>query len=304
MVPRVSTRDIDSPSTDPRADLILRGFVKRPLLVLVLVSAAAACAGGDSGSSTSGETPTPTVEESPTPTPTPIVTPPLHPTVEEAVDDGCATSIVRPLSEQLIAELNCISPGAVSEIPSDPQINVGNIFDFLQTPPGTSLPVVVDDRPGVTMTINSALRSLAQQYLLYEWYQSNTCGISLAASPGTSNHERGLAIDINDSAGWRDELQAHSWTWIGSSDPVHYDYTGGGTVNIQGSSVRAFQRLWNLNRPDDEIDVDGIYGPQTEARLAQSPVAGFGIDSTCGNTAVAMVPFRFVLDEAPEICGL
>lgn len=265
---------------------------------------ASAC-GGRSDSGASNE-PTPTPEETPVPTgtATPVVTPPLHPTVAEAVDDGCATSVVRPLSEQLIAELNCLSPSAVSVIPSDSQINVGSIFDFLQSPAGMSLPAVVDDRPGATMTINSALRSLAQQYLLFEWYQSGTCGISLAATPGTSNHERGLAVDIGDSAGWRDELQSHAWAWIGASDPVHYDYSGGGTVNIQGTSVRAFQRIWNLNRPDDTIAEDGAYGPQTKARLASSPVNGFGIPSTCGNDPAAIVPYRFVLEESPESCGL
>lgn len=261
----------------------------------VLIALAAGC--GPRGSSgNAGSTPTAT------PTATPIETPPLHPTVEEAIDDGCATSVVRPLSEQLLLELNCLEPGAVATIPADSQIDVGNIFDFLQTPAGATLPAVVDDRPGVTLAINSALRSLAQQYLLYEWYQAGICGISLAASPGTSNHERGLAIDIADSAGWQNELEGHSWSYLGPSDPVHYDFVGGGTANIQGASVLAFQRLWNLNREDDLIAEDGLYGPQTGARLAMSPVNGFGIPSSCGSTT-ASIPFRFVLDERAETCG-
>ena len=39
---------------------------------------------------------------------------------------------------------------------------------------------------GTKMTINSMLRTVAQQYLLYHWYQAGQCSISLAATPGTS----------------------------------------------------------------------------------------------------------------------
>ena len=271
-------------------------------MVAMLCAASSAC-GGDRASG-AGDDSTPTPEASPTPTAEPTPTQPPGPTIAEVVDDGCTTSVVRPLSEQLIAELNCLAPGAVATMPADPQLDVGNIFDFLQTAAGESLPAVLDDRPGATMTVNSALRSLAQQYLLYQWYEDGRCGIALAAMPGSSNHERGLAIDIGDSAGWRDELEAHAWDWLGSSDPVHYDFEGAGTVNIQGRSVLAFQRLWNVNHPDDEIDEDGLYGPQTGGKLALAPVNGFAIGSTCGSDPSAIVAFRWVLEERPETCGL
>ena len=48
------------------------------------------------------------------------------------------------------------------------------------------------------MSINSAFRTVAQQYLLYAWYKQGRCGIGLAATPGNSNHEQGLAVDIED----------------------------------------------------------------------------------------------------------
>jgi hypothetical protein len=38
------------------------------------------------------------------------------------------------------------------------------------------------------ITLNSAFRSSAEQYLLYEYYKRGQCGISLAAAPGSSNH--------------------------------------------------------------------------------------------------------------------
>ena len=257
--------------------------------------------GGGDGEQESVVSPTP-VEPTPEPEPTPYGDNP-GPTVGEYVASACGTSVVRPLSEQLIAELNCLQPNAVSRIPPDPQLDVGNIFDFLQTPASVSLPVVADERPGATLSFNSALRSLAQQFLLYEWYLAGRCGIALAAVPGTSNHERGLAIDIDDNAGWRDELEGNAWDWLGANDPVHYDFEGAGTVSITGTSVRAFQRLWNVNHPEDPIAEDGDYGPQTRARLRQSPANGFVIGSTCGAEPFAAHAFVFEPDR-PETCGL
>ncbi|NIS33710.1 MAG: hypothetical protein GWO04_28795, partial [Actinobacteria bacterium] len=113
------------------------------------------------------------------------------------------------------------------------------------------------------------------------WYRAGRCGISLAASPGRSNHESGLAVDVSDYSSWRSRLEAQGFRWLGSSDPVHFDYVGGGTTDLSGLSVLAFQRLWNRNHPDDPITEDGLYGPQTEARLAMAPAEGFATGAVC-----------------------
>jgi hypothetical protein len=286
--------------------------VGRFVAIAVLVSIGVAGCGGPATSSQGAEdegTPTPVASETPNVEPTPEPEPTPYgdnpgASVGDHVASSCATSVVRPLSEQLIAELNCLQPDVVSRIPNDNQLNVGNIFDYLQTDPAESLPGVANDRPGATMTFNSALRSLAQQFLLYEWYLAGRCGIPLAATPGTSNHERGLAIDIADSVGWRDELEGNNWNWLGPSDAVHYDFVGGGTVNISGTSVRAFQRLWNLNHPDDMIVEDGDYGPNTRTRLRNAPANGFIIGSSCGEPGMFAAHSFVFEDDRPETCGL
>lgn len=244
---------------------------------------------------------TPSPDETPDATPVPTSTGPY---VGDYIGSSCATAVVRPLSVQLLAELNCIKPDAVDQIPPDNQIEPGTTFDFLQTPAGDSLPGVVDLRPGVDLRINSALRSLAQQYMLYQWYVAGRCGITLAATPGTSNHERGLALDIQDTAGWRNELESRNWDWIGASDPVHYDYRGAGTTNILGDSVLAFQRLWNRNNPGDTIAEDGDYGPATAQRLRRSPAGGFPQGSSCGAETSITNQMLLVADEEPEVCAL
>jgi hypothetical protein len=131
---------------------------------------------------------------------------------------------------------------------------------------------------------------LPQQYLLYRWYQTGRCGIGLAAPPGKSNHESGIAVDINDNAGWRAAMAGKSYRWLGANDPVHFDYIGGGTFDMRGLSVKAFQRLWNRNHASDKIAEDGVYGPATAARLAQAPVGGFAIGAQCTMNAPAPPP--------------
>jgi len=92
--------------------------------------------------------------------------------------------------------------------------------------------------------VNSAWRSSAQQFLLYNWYRKGQCGISLAAKPGTSNHEGGLAIDTSYYSYWKPTLEKYGWKWLGSSDVVHFDYVAGGT-DLKKQNLKAFQRLWN-----------------------------------------------------------
>jgi hypothetical protein len=194
--------------------------------------------------------------------------------VSSAVLQSCTTTSVKGLATQLVEEIQCMKPGTMTKIDNIPNVTLGSaVFPYLQTPARNALAGAVAAR-GVPMSINSALRALPQQYLLYRWYQTGRCGIGLAAKPGTSNHEGAVAVDINDNAGWRTAMQGKGFRWLGASDPVHYDYVAGG-INLRGVSVQAFQRLWNRNHPEDLIAEDGGYGPATEARLAKSPVGGF-----------------------------
>jgi len=189
---------------------------------------------------------------------------------------GCSTSIINPLSIQLIDEINCLRPDTLVDF-TGPNMSLGPaVFPFLQGDGPQNLMTAIQDR-GERLSVTSALRTLPQQFLLYKWYQAGQCGISLAARPGRSRHESGLSIDINGYASWRADLEANRFSWLGASDPVHFDYTGPGRVDLAGLSVEAFQRLWNRNNPGDQIAEDGIYGPQTEARIRRSPIAGFPV---------------------------
>lgn len=210
--------------------------------------------------------------------------------VSAAVTSTCTTAAVVALSTQLVDEIQCMRPGSMKSIEGAPGLVLGDaVFPFLQTPAADAV-LAVQKARGVTMTINSALRTLPQQYLLYRWYKLGRCGIKLAAQPGRSNHESALAVDVEDANAWRPTMAAEKMVWLGSSDPVHFDFKGEGAVELRGVSVLAFQRLWNRNHPEDPIAEDGVYGPATEARLAKAPVGGFAKGPADCATADAPVP--------------
>jgi hypothetical protein len=210
--------------------------------------------------------------------------------VSMAVTDSCTTSSVRGLATQLVEEIQCLQPGTFASIDGVAGLALAEaVFPYLQTPAAAAVVGAQADR-GVTMNINSALRTLPQQYLLYRWYKAGRCGISLAAAPGNSNHESGLAVDIEDDTGWRSFMTARQMKWLGASDRVHFDYVGSDATDIGGVSVRAFQILWNKNHPEDLLDVDGAYGTETDKRVALSPVGGFALGAECNEAGVPPLP--------------
>ncbi len=206
-------------------------------------------------------------------------------TVDQVIDGDCsATTQLEGLDLQIIEQANCIVPGAYLAVPPLPNVTVvDGVYAFLEEPARDALVAAVNQHPEMSLQINSMLRTVAEQYVLWTWWQQGRCGITAAADPGESNHESGLALDIQQYDAWRPVLQSHGFTWLGSGDPWHFDYTGPGAVDHRGTDVLAFQMLWNINHPDDLIDEDGIWGPQTAARMAQAPGEGFPKGANCGD---------------------
>lgn len=212
----------------------------------------------------------------------------------------CSTAVVRGLSLQLIEEVECLRPNSFKSIEGVPGLSLSSaVIPFLQAPAVDALAKAQKSR-GTTMAINSALRTLPQQFLLYNWFKRGRCGITAAANPGSSNHESGVAIDIDDYSAWTSALQANQYRWFGNGDKVHFDYVGDGAVSIRGLSVQAFQRLWNRNHPEDLIKEDGDYGPATADRVALAPVGGFAKGAVCTKDAGAADTPPFVPGLQPD----
>lgn len=203
-------------------------------------------------------------------------------TVARAARRSCSTHIVEGLAEQVIAESRCLVPNAFTRVPSRKNLHIGNVFLYLEPPARDQLLAALDAQPKRTMTVNSALRTLPQQILLAEWGETQRCGVKLAANPGESNHESGLALDIREASAWRPILEKRGFRWMGHEDPVHFDYKGPSAVDHRGLDVRAFQRLWTRNHPDDALPETGRVDQATDARVRRSPAAGFPIGARCG----------------------
>lgn len=189
---------------------------------------------------------------------------------------GCSTSVCNGLTKQLVAELNSMGYTFTSMTTSQYTDYIhcsGACQPYLQQAAAQALLATAQAKNDY-ITLNSAYRSSAQQYLLYQWYLSGTCNIGLAAKPGQSDHEGGRSIDTSYYTYWMSALESHGWTWsYGSSDPYHFDYFG--VADLSAKSLAAFQNLWNKNNPSNPLVVDGLYGPDTAAALAKSPCDGW-----------------------------
>lgn len=185
---------------------------------------------------------------------------------------GCSTAIANGLSQQLIHQMNIVLPNALVSF-DELNVELGEAaFPYLQPPAKDALRKAIEER-GMRMSVNSAYRTIVQQLLLRKW--GRPCGYGIVAPPGKSNHQSGLALDINDHRGWEPYLEKYGWRWFGPKDEPHFDYVGKGTKDIRGTAMLAFQKLWNKNNPNDKIGEDSEYGSQTESRLNQSSVKGF-----------------------------
>jgi len=207
----------------------------------------------------------------------------LGATVGDVARTACSTAGVKPLAEQLLAEVNCLRPGTLTSISGIPGVSLGaGALPQLNVSAAAALRAATAGSP---ISISSSTRATAQQYVLYYWYTHGRCTnvVSLAAAPGRSNHESGLALDVPSYSSWKARLEARGWRWLGSNDPVHFDYQGAGAVDLRPLAVKAFQRLWNRNHASDRIAEDGAWGPASAARMDRSPAAGFPLGPVCGS---------------------
>ncbi|MEO6600466.1 MAG: M15 family metallopeptidase [Polyangiaceae bacterium] len=212
--------------------------------------------------------------------------PPKHfATVLDAALGSCSTESVDGLSRQIIEQARCIKPNDFVALPKRPNLIMApHVYPFLEVGARDHLLKALDSHTNQTMTINSALRTVAQQYLVSHWAATKICGVQLATRPGDSNHEIGSALDIAEAAKWRPALEAQQFRWLGTSDRVHFDYKGDNTGPRTATDVLAFQKLWNRNHAEDPVPENGQYGPPTEQRLKKSPPSGFPLGSSCRPT--------------------
>ena len=197
-------------------------------------------------------------------------------TLGSAMYSSCSTSVCNGLTAQLVQQLNSMGYTFTSMTTSNYTQYVhcsSPCQPYLQQSAAESLLKAAQSKNDY-ITLNSAYRSSAQQYLLYQWYLNGTCSVGLAAKPGQSDHEGGRSIDTSYYSYWKSTLQSNGWTWsYGSSDPYHFDYFA--ASDLSAKSLEAFQRLWNKNNPSEPLSTDGLYGPATANALYRAPCNGW-----------------------------
>jgi hypothetical protein len=196
-------------------------------------------------------------------------------TVSSFITSTCSTAVVIGLSKQIADEIGCMNPNSLVRFAA----GSGITFTSNAVLPYLSAAAKRDLQAVGNVQVNSGFRTVAQQYLIVQWFNRGRCGITAAAAPGRSNHESGRAVDLQNWSSRVTAMRNHGWSHSVPGDPVHFDHLG--SPDIRGRDVLAFQRLWNRNHANDRIAADGIYGPQTESRLRQSPATGFANGPTC-----------------------
>src|SRR5262249_31341343 len=135
------------------------------------------------------------------------------PTVKQfAAQGGCSTAGLIPLNDQileiLLATVNTAEETNLVSCADIPLLHaVGNsTIPLLQPAARLALQHAIEQK-NRDMNLVHAYRTVAHQFVLREWKKHGRCGIRAARKPGTSDHERGLAIDINDHEVWTTTLK-------------------------------------------------------------------------------------------------
>lgn len=204
--------------------------------------------------------------------------------VEAAGAASCATASVKGLSFQIIEEGNCIEPGAFAPfaLPANAKAQGERVSVHPEARARRAGSSVLAANAGKAFTVNSMLRTIAQQYLLWSWYQSGSCGIPLAAKPGNSNHETGLAMDVQEYSAWRRALESNGFYWLGSSDPWHFDWVGASTVESSRARYPGLSAVMKPQQPEGRDKRGRVVGAVDREPDAKITADGFPIGATCG----------------------
>lgn len=81
---------------------------------------------------------------------------------------------------------------------------------------------------GVRLSLTSGFRTMAEQRRLYNCYVNRSCNNgNIAARPGYSHHQNGLALDVSTSTWLARNASRFGFVRTVRKEPWHYEYTGG-----------------------------------------------------------------------------
>lgn len=181
--------------------------------------------------------------------------------------EECTTAGTEGISAQLTRFHACQFPETVTRLADQPNITLvsDRTYDLVANETRAALVSAASTTP---LRISVAYRPVSEQFVL-----NKTPSCATFEKPGSGVHETAKAVDVQN---WQDAapalLAAGCMQTQMQTLPFHFECPG---PNMKSNAVLVFQKLWNLNRPEDQIAEDGDYGPQTESRLAMTPASGF-----------------------------
>ena len=158
-------------------------------------------------------------------------------TVSSTVTTSCTTAVVIGLSSQIADEVGCMSPNSLVRFAASSGISITSnaVLPYLAANAKADLMAVGD------VQINSAFRTVAQQYLLLQWFNLGRCGITAAAAVGRSNHESGRAVDLANYSTRVTAMANRGWAHDVAGDPVHFDHLSSPDIRGKDTLVNKTQ---------------------------------------------------------------
>jgi hypothetical protein len=127
------------------------------------------------------------------------------------------------INGRAIGEKNCVKIDGENVVDS-----IASVFNTMKSSAAQA---------GVTLRVNSGFRTQAEQQYVYNCYITKSCNNgNLAAAPGYSNHQNGIALDINIP-------NQNTYNWLSSnasrfgfvrtvgSETWHWEYRSGSRCN-------------------------------------------------------------------------
>ena len=142
------------------------------------------------------------------------------------------TAPTAQVSAPLISAVDCVERDAIAYVSGSPKAIAVVTIDGKRVTRATGHAFLRMQRAahaaGVYLSLTSGFRSYEEQDYLYGCYLSGGCnGGNLAARPGYSNHQSGVAIDVSTSSWLAANAPSFGFERTVPGEPWHYELRGG-----------------------------------------------------------------------------
>ena len=200
------------------------------------------------------------------------------------IERSCSLDKIQNLTQQLMIYMIESNNSAFEQFNSSNFTNLiinttNNIFLLEKKITIPAFSLVLEQNPLINFTVTSGLRTLPEQYLLYQWQRicnniSNVMGIN-----ETFNDLSGSVIEIENYLEVKDAMTSMNFTWGGNLNPKRFTYSGTDALDMKNENIISFQTLWSCNSEGYSVIVDGVFSSAVLKMVKKIDIRGFNI--TC-----------------------